>query len=321
MTASAASWGFAMAPGIRKWIDDAYKAYTPYYPKLLNVDSSSRQYEDDVDSTGIGKLEEVAAGGSTIFEDAVQGYKTRYTHRLFRKGMSVQRSAADDDLQRVLRKDASKLGKSAARTKDYYAMGDMFRGAFDTAKTSYGDNLPLCSTVHTRPDGGSTQSNASSTGIILSEPNLNTALLAAREVVDGKGEMVNFMDAKPILMIAPYQEKLAMELVGSNLKSATSDNDLNFYKEFAQFDVLVNPWLSANSTNSTKGSGTDLYWFIIFKGEHQLNYITRQELRLESEVDFDTKALKTTAEIRFSYGWSDWRGLWGSRGDAAAYSS
>ena len=310
-----------MAPGLRKVIVDGYKKYEPYYPKLLNVDSSSRQYEDDVDGTGIGKLTETAEGVATTYQDPLQGYRTRYTHREYRAGIQATRQANEDDLYRQLNKQASMLGYGAASTYDYWSVGDMFRNGFNTANTCYGDGLPLLSTVHTRIDGGSTQSNASSTGIVLSEANLNVGLLAAREVLDGKGELVNMMDAKPILMVAPYQEKLALELVGSNLKTSTADNDLNYYKTFTQFDVFVNPWLSAISTGSTRGSGTDLYWFILMKGKHNLNLFKRVPFQIDEDRDIDTQTMKMVGYCRFSYGWSDWRGVWGSRGDAAAYSS
>ena len=315
------NWGYLVAPGLRKVMVDSYKQYEPYYPKLLNVFSSSRAYEDDVDGTGVGKLTETAQSASTTFQDPLQGYKTRYTPAEYRAGIQMSRQANEDDLYRQLGKSASMLGSAAARTYDDIAMGTLFRQSFNTANTSYGDALPLCSTVHTRIDGGSTQSNASATSIALGESGLNTGLLAVRQVLDGKGQLVNFMDAKPLLMVAPYQEKLALELVGSNLRSATADNDTNYYKHFAQFDVFINPWMSALSTGSTQGAGTDLYWFIIMQNRHSLNLFKRIPFSVDEDRDIDTQTLKMIAFLRFAYGWSDWRGLWGSKGDASSYSN
>ncbi len=316
-----ANWGNLIAPGLRKVMVDEFNRYTPRYPSLFKVNKSSRAYEDDVAVVGLGKLEETTESGSVSSEDMLQGYKTRYNHKIFRKRVDVSREAFDDDQYNVLSKRSAALGKAASRTYDYYAMGDMFRNAFNTAKTSYGDNLPLASTLHTSTFGSSTQSNASSTGVVLSEPNLNTALLAVREVTDDKGELIDFMDAKPILMVSPYYKKTALEIVGSKYRSQTADNDMNYYFENEQIDVMVNPWMSAKSTNSTIGAGTDLYWFVILKGEHDLNFFMRVPFETEAETVKDTQTLSIYGYTRFSYGWSDWRGVWGSKGDAAAYSS
>jgi len=321
MTASSSNWGESVMPGIRSWVDDGYEQYDPYYTKLLNVDTSDRQFVDDINSTGIGRLDEVGEAGATTYEDPLQGYKTRYTQRVFKKGIQVTREEHKWDMYNLWEKRSRKLGEAGARTKDYFAIGDMFRNAFNTANTSYGDGLPLCSTLHTRIDGGSTQSNASATGIALTEPNLEVALLAQREVLDDKGQLVDFMTSKPILMVSPYLKKTALEIVGSDRRSGTANNDLNYYFEHEDVDVFVNPWLSALSTGSTRGSGTDLYWFIIAKGQHELNFIQGTPFDLESDKDFDTDVMKIKAYETFAYGWSDWRGTWGSKGDGVAYSS
>ena len=318
---NSSNWGAAMAPGIRKWMAEEYDMYAPYYPQVFNVSSSIRQYEDDQNSTGIGKLTESSEAAPLTYSDSLQGYKTRYTHKVFKEGKQITREGHDDDLYRVLKRDVIDLANATARTYDNEAMGKTFRNAFTTTATSYGDNLPLCSTLHTRIDGGSTQSNASSTGIVLSEANLNTALKDVREILTDKGELISFMDAKPILMVTPYNKKLALEIIGSPARSATADNDLNYYFQHEDIDVLVNPWMSSLSTNSTRGSGTDLYWFILLKGKHNLNFFMRMPKEFSQEQDFDTDTLKVKAYTRFSYGWSDWRGVWGSKGDGAAYSS
>src|SRR5689334_17305593 len=102
--ANRALWAESLAPGIRKWMHDSFDQVASLYPQIFHVDSSSRAYEEDQDSTGIGYLEETTEGKPAPLEDPLQGYKTRYTHRKFRKGVSVTQEEFDDDLYRIFKR-------------------------------------------------------------------------------------------------------------------------------------------------------------------------------------------------------------------------
>ena len=310
--ANRSQWAEALAVGIHEWIADSFTSIEPTYPKIFNVMSSDKAYEEDITSTGISKLVEGQEGGPTQYEDPLFGFKTRYTHKVFKKGMKVTKELNDDEQYRLFKDNSTKLGKAAARTIDSNAFS-IFRNGFNTSYTSYGDNKPLFSTSHTRADGGTAQSNASSTGITLTEANLNTGLLALRNQTDDRGELISMADGKVVLVVPLALEKTAVEITGSTLKQGTANNDLNYYE--GRIDVMATRWIGATA------GGSDTAWFLIVPEAHRLNVFKREEFNTSDEYDFDTDILKVKARMRFSYGWSDWRGTWGSKGDGQAYSS
>jgi phage major head subunit gpT-like protein len=172
----------------------------------------------------------------------------------------------------------------------------------------------LFSTSHTRYDGGTAQSNASATGITLTEPNLNTGVLAMQEVLDDKGQGIVVAESSVTLMVPPALRKTAVEITDSERKADTADNNMNYYAGWV--NVLVNPWISA------RFGGSDTAWFLLApKGETYLKYFWRRQPEFKQEDVFDTEVAKYRASARWSYGWSHWLGAWGSKGDGAAYSS
>lgn len=310
--ANRAQWAEALAVGLHEWIDNSYTAVPQTYTSIFNVYNSDRAYEEDVTSTGLTKLTESTEGSPTQYEDPLFGFKTRYTHRLWRKGVKITKELYDDDQYRLFKDLSTKLGQAGGRTIDSQVFS-VFRNGFNTAYTSYGDTKPLFSTSHTRADGGTAQSNASSTGLSLTEANLETALLSMRGQTDDRGELISMADGKVMLLVPLALEKLAVEITGSTLKSNTANNDLNFYS--GRVDVMSTRWIGSAA------GGSDTAWFLLVPGAHRLNVFVREGFNVGDDYDFDADILKMKARMRFSYGWSDWRGVWGSKGDGAAYSS
>jgi hypothetical protein len=178
--------------------------------------------------------------------------------------------------------------------------------AFNTSYTG-GDGLPLASTVHVRSDGGSTQSNASATGITLTESNLETARIAARQQLDDKGMIIQTM---PDTIVVPVDlEKTAMILVDSQMRPGTADNDVNVYA--GKFKVIAWEYLTVNGT----------LWFLLDSRQHKLQWFWRVRPEFKQDVAFDTGMALFKTRTRFSNGFSDWRGVWGSLGDSAPYAS
>ena len=174
-------------------------------------------------------------------------------------------------------------------------------------------NKKICSTAHTRPDGNSTnQSNASSTGITLTEANLETADLALREVLDGRGNLLNLMPYKAMLMVPPALKKEALIITQSTLRSGTGNNDKNVY--LGNFDVYVNQYISS------AGGGSDTAWFLIIKEINGLVFLWREKPAVSAWVDERTRNMHTSIWSTFDFGWIHWYGVWGSKGDSASYS-
>lgn len=311
--ATRAQWAETLAPGLNAWIFEAANQLAPLYPNIFHVEKSQRSFEEEMASAGITKLLRRDEGKNTADKERVKAKATRYDHEIFSGKMKVTKEQYDDDLYSVFKRDARDLGYSGVRTFDFEAMS-VFRNAFNTANTSYGDGLPLCSTAHTRADGGANQSNASSTGVVLNEANLETGALALREVLDDAGELFSIGDGSLILLVPPALRKTALILTQSDGRPSTANNDYNVYKGI--YTVIETRWIG-----SLASGGSNTAWFLIDPMSHYLKFFMREAFNTEFKYEPENRTLFTYANARFSFGWSHWYGVWGSKGDGAAYSS
>lgn len=291
-------------PAIRQIFLDRYSEEPQVMPEVFNVVSSTKDSETDSATTGFGMLIETSELGALDYEDPVKMYKTVYSHKKYTKGFKVSKELMEDDQHNVIARLPKLLAKSTVRTTEYHAASVLNNG-FSTSYTSYGDGNPLLSTSHDRADGGTAQSNASSTGITLSETNLETGRLALEKVLDDKGQIVTFQADK--LIIPVDLRKTAQILTQSTLRPGTANNDVNIFE--GVFKIV--PWRYLTSSTA---------WFLQDSSEHLLNFFWRVKPEFKSDYNFDADAALYKVRIRFSTGWSDWRGFWGSKGDGAAYS-
>src|SRR3990167_157967 len=305
MPATRAQFGDTLLPQLAQVFFDRYEAEPEVMPMIFNVKTSGRDREIESAVSGFSLLTQTSELGPLDYEDPAQMYRTQYSHLKYTKGFKVSEELVEDDQHNVIRSMPGALGKAAKRTQEYYA-ASVFNNGFDTTYTSYGDAKPLLSTIHPRADGGTAQSNASSTGITLTEPNLETARIAFRKILDDKGMRIML---KPDTLVVPIDlEKTASIIVNSQLRPGTANNDWNIYK--GAFKVVG--WEYITSTTS---------WFLLDQRTHLLNWFWRLRPEFKQDNAFDSGAALYKTRIRFSFGWSDYRGIWGSKGDGAAYSS
>lgn len=303
MAAFRGNFGDILEPGFREIYDDAFEEMPMTFPQIFNVMSSKKQDEKDSGVTGFGLLRETSEGEQIDYEDPVQMYDVTYTHLQYTKGFKVSEILVEDDLYNVIKDKPAQLARAARRTAENSA-SNVFNNAFSTGTTG-GDGKPLCSTVHPRSDGGSSQSNASSSGITLTEPNLETARIAARQQLDDKGMRIQTM---PDMILVPVDlEKTAKILVGSTMRPGVADNDVNIYQD--KFKVIAWEYITNNNT----------MWFLIDSKQHKLNWFWRVRPEFKQDNAFDTGMALFKTRTRFSNGFSDWRGVWGSLGDGASY--
>lgn len=305
MSAYRANFSDLLEPGFRKIFDDAFKEMALVFPQLFHVNSSSKQDEKDSAVSGFGLFEDTNEGEQVNYEDPVQMYDVTYTHGKYTKGFKISEEMYEDDQYNVMNKKPAALGRSARRTSEYHA-ANVWNRALNATYTG-GDAMPLCSIQHPRSDGGTAQSNASATGIPLTEVNLETGRIAARQQLDDKGMRIQTM---PNTILVPVDlEKQANIMIRSSGRSGTADNDYNFYR--GNFKVISWEYLTVNNT----------VWFLIDSAQHQVNWFWRVKPEFKQDVAFDTGMAVYKSRTRFSNGWSDWRGIWGSLGDGATYSS
>lgn len=216
MPAIRPNFGDTLAPELAVVFFDRYEAEPEMMPQIFEVKTSDRDNEQESAISGFSLLQQTSELGALDYEDPNQMYKTTYTHLKYTKGFKVSQELVEDDQHNTIRSMPAALGKAAKRTQEYYAASVLNNG-FTTANTSYGDGKPLFSTIHPRADGGTAQSNASSTGITLTEPNLETARIATRKQLDDKGMKIV---VNPKKLIVPVDlEKTANIIVNSPIPS------------------------------------------------------------------------------------------------------
>jgi len=313
MADNRAIWADAIKPGIHTFAVDAFNRHPLEIANVFKIFSTVQAYEDFKDSWSFGRMVKTAEGAPSYQQDYQEGYKTR----LIPEGYSLEHVLTHrlkaDDLYGVFNNVGGEMGKSAVETANYEGFS-VLRNAFSTSFLSYGDRVPLCSTAHTRPDGFATnQSNASSTGITLTEANLETADLALREVFDGRGNILNLMPYKAMLIVPPALKKEALIITQSTLRSGTGNHDKNVY--LGNFDVYVNQYISS------KSGGSDTAWFLLIKEIGGLVFLWREKPATDSWLDNRTRNLHMSIWSTFDFGWISWYGFWGSQGDGADYSS
>lgn len=304
MAAYRSSFGDILEPGFREIFDDKFNEIPQMFPQLFHVNTSTKQDEKDSAISGFGLLQQTNEGGGVDYEDPLQMYDKRYVHLKYTKGFKISEELYEDDQYNVMNKKPAALGRAARRTAENAAAA-VFNNAFSTSYLG-GDAKPLASVSHPRADGGTSQSNASATGITLTETNLETGRLAMRAQLDDKGMKIEAM--ANTLVVSPALEKQAHIIVDSNLRSDSADNDLNFYK--GKLKIVVWDWLTSATV-----------WYLIDSRQHEINWFWRVKPEFKQDTAFDTGMALYKTRTRFSNGWSDWRGMWGSMGDGAAYSS
>ena len=303
MAALRASFGDLLEPGLRKIFDDKFSEIPEVFSKIFHVLSSDSDSERDSAVTGFGLLTYTAEGGAVSYEDPIQMYDVSYVHLKYTKGFKVSEELYEDDRYNIINKKPQALARAARRTTEYLA-STVFNNAFSSG--TGGDAKYLCSVSHPRADGGTAQSNASGSGITLTEVNLNTGLLAMRGQLDDKG--MKIMAKADTLIVPPALEKDAQIITKSQLRSGTTDNDYNYYAGILK--VVAWDWLSSSTA-----------WFLIDSSLHELNWFWRVKPDFKQDNAFDTGYALYKTRMRCSKGWSDWRGVWGSKGDATSYVS
>lgn len=298
-------FGDLLEPGLRKIFFDSYNALPQKYKTVFKVFTSTKQQETDSGVSGFGQFDEQGEGGVLQYEDPIQLYDVSYVHKKFSKGFKVTEELYDDDQYNTINRMPNKLGVSANRTVETKAAA-ILNSAFVTTTAIGGDGKALCADNHPRADGGANQNNE--TTAVLSESAINTAKLTMRKTLDDKGQLVLIQPNR--LIIPPALEDTAKILIKSMGRpydgSVIYRNDVNTNKD--DFEIVVWDYLSAAA------GGSDTAWFMVDSMQHELNFFWRKALTFEQDKSFSTDEALYKGKMRFSCGYSNWRGVYGSTG-------
>lgn len=291
----------ALWPGIHAWWGLEYNKHPLEWQTVFDTrEASQKAYEEDVEATGFGLAPVKGEGAAISYDSHTQGATTRYTHVVYGLGFNVTEEEEDDNLYEQLARGRTSALAFSMRTTKEIVHANVLNRAFNSSYTG-GDGVELCATDHPTLDG--TQANELSAGADLSEAALEDMLILIDGAKNTRGLQIGLMGTK---LIIPRQLRFEAErIVNSNLRPGTADNDLNAIRSLNTLPdgVVMNHFLT----------DTDA-WFVKSNAPNGLTHFNRRALRFEKDSDFDTSNKKHKATERYSAGWTDWRGLFGSPG-------
>lgn len=287
-----------LVPGLNKVLGLAYGNIDNEHLPLYSIETSDRSFEEEVMFSLFGTAPVKDEGAAISYDTAQESWVARYNHETIALGFAVTEEAMEDNLYDTFAKVRAKgLGRAMANTKQVKAVVP-FNNGFTTFLT--GDGVPLFSASHPTLAAG-LQSNVAA--VDLSETGLENATIAIGLYKDDRNILIG---ANPRSLHIPTQLQFtAHRILRSNLRVGTADNDTNALKDKGIYSggAIVNHRFT--DTNA---------WYIRTDVENGMKMFVRVPLSSKMEGDFDTGNMRYKSRERYSFGASDWRGVYGSSG-------
>jgi hypothetical protein len=291
----------ALWPGVKAWWGRTYAEHPEEWPHLFQQDNSHMNYEEDVQVTGFGLAFVKPEGGGTQYTSELQGFISRYTHLAYSLGYIVTKEELEDDLyEKVSKRRAGSLAFSFRQTKENVG-ANVYNRAFNSSFVG-GDSVSLANTAHPNTSGG-TFSNMLAVGADLSEASIEDLIIQIMGTTDDVGNLINIM---PQQLIVPRQEWFnANRIMKSVFQPGTANNDINVIKAVGAIPggIVLNHYLTSPHA-----------WFIRTNCPDGMKMYHRVAITFEQDNDFDTDNAKAKSRERYSFGWTDPRGLFASNG-------
>jgi hypothetical protein len=292
-----------LLPGLNGLFGLEYSRYGEEHKEIYVTETSERSFEEETKLAGFGAAPVKNEGQAIAYDNAQEAFTARYNHETIALGFAITEEAMEDNLYDSLSARYTKaLARAMAYTKQVKAAAVLNNGFTNSAQYYGGDGVPLFSTSHPLISGG-TNSNRPSTGADLNETSLEAAVIQIAGWVDEKGLLIAAKPKK--LIIPPALMFVATRLLETSLRVGTTDNDINALKNNGSIPegYTVNHYLT--DTNA---------WFLTTDVPDGLKHFERVALDTKMDGDFDTGNVRYKARERYSFGWSDPLGIFGSPG-------
>lgn len=287
-------------PGVKAYFGKTYNEKPLVCDMVFAAMSSDKAYEEVVEETGFGLAPVKAEGQAVSYDTDTQGYVTRFTNVTYGLGAIVTREAIEDNqYESVATRKAAKLARSMRQTKEN-VHANVFNRAFNNAFLG-GDGVELLATNH--PTLAGNQSNELAVAADLSEASLEDLLILIRQARDSRGLRIQLEGQKLVVPSSLAFE--ATRIVSSVNQSGTANNDINAMKAMGMLPGGICVWDYLTDDDA---------FFITTDAPEGLMTFQRRALALSQDNDFDTENARMKATERYSVGWGDWRGLYGSPG-------
>ena len=290
-----------LEPGLNALFGLEYKRYENQHAEIYTTESSDRAFEEEVMLSGFAQAQVKAEGSGVVFDNAQETFTARYSHETIALAFSITEEAIEDNLyDRLASRYTKALARSMANTKQVKSVNPLINGLPSGSFTS-GDGVSLFNTSH--PTVSGTVSNTLSTAADLNETSLEQSLIDIAAMTDERGLKIA---ARGVKMIIPSELQFTAErLMKSQGRVGTADNDVNAIVSMGMIPqgYRVNNFLT----------DTDAF-YIITDVPNGMKYFERSPIKTAMEGDFDTGNVRYKARERYSFGVSDFRGIFASPG-------
>ena len=291
-----------LEPGLNALFGLEYKQYENQSAEIYTTESSDRAFEEEVMLSGFANALVKPEGSGVAFDQAQETFTARYTNETIALAFAITEEAIEDNLYDKLASRYTKaLARSMANTKQVKSVFPLIQGLPTTDNYDSGDAVSLFSTAH--PTIAGVFSNTLTTQADLNETSLEQAMIDIAALTDERGLKIAAQGRK---MIVPSALQFTAErLLKSVGRTGTADNDINAVVSMGMVPqgYVVNHYLT----------DTDA-WFIKTDVPNGLKHFVRAPIKTAMEGDFETGNVRYKARERYSFGWSDWRGVFGSPG-------
>lgn len=286
----------ALWPGVKAWFGVGYGEHPEEWRDLFEVYSSGQAWEEDVEMSGFGLMPVKREGAPTTYTGQSQGPISRYTHVAYSMGFIVTyEELKDNKYEKVANSRAKALGFSKRQTKENIG-ANVYNRSEHTSYTG-GDGQVLCCTTH--PSAVGSQSNILATAADISEACLEDMIIQIMGATDYKGLKIALQPVSLHVHRNDWFE--ANRILKSTLQSNSANNDINVLKSTNALPggIKMNHYFSDSDTVFIRTNCMD-----------SMKCYQRDSFDLQRDNDFDTKNAKAMTYDRYSFGWSDWRGVY-----------
>jgi hypothetical protein len=292
-----------LLPGLNALFGLEYAKYGEEHKEIYETETSERSFEEETKLSGFSAAPVKNEGSAIAYDNAQEAWTARYNHETIALGFSLTEEAIEDNLYDSLSARYTKaLARAMAYTKQVKAAAVLNNGFTNSAPYFGGDGVPLFSASHPLITGG-TNSNIPTTAADLNETSLEAAVIQISLWTDERGLLIASKPKK--LVVPPSLMFVATRLLETELRVGTTDNDINALKNNGSIPdgYTVNHFLT--DTNA---------WFLTTDVPNGMKHFVRTPLSQSMDGDFDTGNVRYKSRERYSFGWSDPLGMFGSAG-------
>ena len=288
-----------LEPGLNALFGLEYKRYENQHAEIYATESSDRAFEEEVMLSGFAQAQTKAEGSGVVFDNAQETFTARYTHETVALAFAITEEAIEDNLyDRLASRYTKALARSMANTKQVKAVQPLING-FGTFTS--GDGSALFATNH--PTVSGTVSNTLATAADLNETSLEQSLIDIAAMTDERGLKIA---ARGVKMVIPSELQFTAErLMKTQGRVGTADNDIN---AIASMGMVPQGYRVNNFLTDPDA------FYIITDVPNGMKYFDRAAIKTAMEGDFDTGNVRYKARERYSFGVSDYRGIFASPG-------